>query len=118
MLIGCLAGIFTTVVFGWAQDLQRGSSEATDYPIFVPFFDGVSIFKPLEADVRSVLGVTFKPGLVANVDLQWSDSVFDHRLHCVLGKTKDRVSKEKQLKWKDELLFLLNGIKQLSWDEE
>lgn len=83
VLIGCLAGIFPAVIFSRAQNLQRGSSEATDYPVFIPFFNRVSIFEPLEVHVWSLCSVTFKPGLVANIDLQRSNFVFEHRLHCV-----------------------------------
>ncbi len=86
MLIGRLAGVFTTIGLGWAQKLQAGSAEATDNPVLITLFDGVSIFEPLEAHIRSVLSFTFKLGSVANIDLHRGNSVPEHRFHCVFGE--------------------------------
>lgn len=98
MSIGRLAGVFTTILLVWAQNLQRGSAEATDNPVLITLFDGVSIFEPLEAHILSVLSFTFKLGRAANVDLHGDNSVPEHRFHCIFGeKEKDKVNKEKQL---------------------
>lgn len=86
MLIGCLAGVFTTIIFGWAQKFQTGSAVATDDPELLTLLDGVSILEPLEAHIWSVLSFTFKLGSVANVDLHWDNSVPEHRFHCGFGK--------------------------------
>lgn len=86
MPIGRLAGVFTTIILGWAQKLQTGSAEATDNPVFITLFDGVSIFEPFEAHVRSILSFTFKLSNVANVDLHGDNSVPEHRFHCVFGE--------------------------------
>lgn len=86
MLIGRPAGIFTAVGLGWAQKFQTGSVEASDNPVLITLFDGVSIFEPLEAHIRSILSFTFKLGSVANVDLHWDNSVPEHRFHCVFGE--------------------------------
>lgn len=86
MLIGRPAGVFTAIVLGWAQKLQTGSAEATDNPVLITLFDGVSIFEPLEAHIWSVLSFTFKLGSVANVDLHRDNSVPEHRFHCVFGE--------------------------------
>lgn len=88
MPIGRLAGVFTTVFLLWIQKLQRGSAEATDNPVLVTFFDGVSVFEPLETHVGSILSFTFKLGSAANVDLHRDNSVPKHRFHCVFGETE------------------------------
>lgn len=86
VLIGCLAGVFTTILFGWAQKFQTRSAEATDNPVFLTLLDGVSIFEPLEAHIWSILSFTFKLGIDTNVDLRRDNSVLEHRLHCIFGK--------------------------------
>lgn len=83
VLIGCLASVFTTVLLGGGQELQRGSAEATDNPVLITLFDGVSIFEPLEVHIWSILGFTFKLGSAANIDLHRDDLVPEHRFHCV-----------------------------------
>lgn len=92
VLIGCLASVFTTVLLGGGQELQRGSAEATDNPVLITLFDGVSIFEPLEVHIWSILGFTFKLGSAANIDLHRDDLVPEHRFHCEKN-IKDKVNK-------------------------
>lgn len=86
VLVGGLAGVFTTILFGRGQKLQTRRAEATDNPVFLPLLDGVSIFEPSEAHIGSVLSLTFKLGAVTSVDLHRDNSVPEHRLHCIFGE--------------------------------
>lgn len=107
MLVGCLTAVFTTVLLGWAQKFQRRSCESADNPTFVTCFDGVSIFGPLEAHIRSKLGFTFKPGSAASVDLQGNHSVFENRFNC--GRKWQKISQSKQILTQKVVLVFESG---------
>lgn len=64
--------------------------EAADDPAFITLLDLVSILEPLEVHIRCILDLTFQLGAVANVDFHWNNFVPERRLHCFIGREKER----------------------------
>ena len=81
MLVGGLAGVFTTVWFCWVLKLQRRFLLETDDPVHLVLFNLSISFEPLEGHIGCVLSLTFKFGFVANIDLHGQDSVPKDRSH-------------------------------------
>ena len=82
MLVGGLAAVLPAVSLGGAYKLQRGDIEAADDPASVSIFNRLSFLEPFEADIWGILSVTFKLGVVPNIDFQGHWSVSEHWFHC------------------------------------
>lgn len=82
MLVGRLAGVFTTVILIGHQQLERGTAEATDDAVLVTLFELVAVLKPLKAHIGRFLGFTLKLGAAAQVDFHRNNPVLEDRFHC------------------------------------
>lgn len=73
----------------------------TNDPVSVTLLDLLSIFKPVEAHIWSLLDFTCKPDSIANIDLHGDKSFCEHGLPCSGETEQDTDSWKRVLKESD-----------------